>query len=162
MTGPRFAWSGPAHDAVEPIVLLTLEKVLLALLPRAVMAVMQTTMIRASMTAYSTAVGPSSAWTNFDTDWSRPRIRVPLSRFPGGIPAPDLTLPLGLGISTVRTPDPDGTRTCGDDRRKPKEDCSRRLTIPSAAWQPRVSTGPMALRHRLATALPLSRIKKRC
>src|SRR3954462_10337367 len=38
----------------------TLENVLLAFEPRAVMAAMQTTMIRASMTAYSTAVGPSS------------------------------------------------------------------------------------------------------
>src|SRR5262249_3203280 len=36
--------------------------VLLVLEPRAAMAVMQTTMIRASMTAYSTAVGPSSSW----------------------------------------------------------------------------------------------------
>src|SRR5262249_18052127 len=35
-------------------------KVPLALEPRAVMAAMQTTMINASMTAYSTAVGPSS------------------------------------------------------------------------------------------------------
>jgi hypothetical protein len=41
---------------------LTVVKVLLALLPRAVMAVMQTTTIRANMTAYSTAVGPSSRW----------------------------------------------------------------------------------------------------
>src|SRR5581483_10363901 len=48
------------YDAVEPMEELTLENVLLALLPRAVMAVMQTTIIRASMTAYSTAVGPSS------------------------------------------------------------------------------------------------------
>jgi transposase-like protein len=38
----------------------TLAKVLLALLPSTVTAEMQTTMIRASMTAYSTAVGPSS------------------------------------------------------------------------------------------------------
>ena len=36
-------------------------KVALALVPRVVMAVMQTTTIRASITAYSTAVGPSSA-----------------------------------------------------------------------------------------------------
>src|SRR5438067_1310032 len=39
---------------------LTVVKVLLALVPSAVIAVMHTTMIRASMTAYSTAVGPSS------------------------------------------------------------------------------------------------------
>src|SRR5207247_2390311 len=39
---------------------LTVVKVLLALVPRAVIAAMQTTTIRASITAYSTAVGPSS------------------------------------------------------------------------------------------------------
>src|SRR5215210_3778995 len=38
----------------------TLENVLLAFEPRVVMAAMHTTMMRASMTAYSTAVGPSS------------------------------------------------------------------------------------------------------
>jgi hypothetical protein len=43
-----------------PIEVPTLPKVLLALLPRVVMAAMQTTIIRASITAYSTAVGPSS------------------------------------------------------------------------------------------------------
>src|SRR5207249_9121316 len=37
--------------------------VVLALVPSVVMAPMQTTMIRASMTAYSTAVGPSSRFT---------------------------------------------------------------------------------------------------
>src|SRR5689334_23884344 len=42
----------------------TLEKVLLAFDPRVVMAAMHTTMIRASMTAYSTAVGPSSFFRN--------------------------------------------------------------------------------------------------
>jgi len=36
-------------------------KVLFALVPMAVTAAMQTTMIRANITAYSTAVGPSSA-----------------------------------------------------------------------------------------------------
>ncbi len=39
-------------------------KVLLALEPRVVMAAMHTTMIRANITAYSTAVGPSSALMN--------------------------------------------------------------------------------------------------
>jgi hypothetical protein len=38
-----------------------------ALLPRVVMAPMQTTMIRASITAYSTAVGPSSLLRNLAT-----------------------------------------------------------------------------------------------
>ena len=42
----------------------TLTKVLLALVPRVVMAAMHTTTIRASITAYSTAVGPSSAFKN--------------------------------------------------------------------------------------------------
>src|SRR6188768_258465 len=39
-------------------------KVSLAFEPRVVMAAMQTTMIRASITAYSTAVGPSSFFRN--------------------------------------------------------------------------------------------------
>ena len=42
--------------------------VLLALLPSVVIAPMQTTMMRASMTAYSTAVGPSSALRKFTTN----------------------------------------------------------------------------------------------
>src|SRR5438270_14036304 len=49
------------------MVLETLVKVLLALVPRAVMAVMHTTIMRASMTAYSTAVGPSSRLTKSTT-----------------------------------------------------------------------------------------------
>jgi len=40
--------------------LLTVVKVWLALVPRAVMAIKHTTIMSASMTAYSTAVGPSS------------------------------------------------------------------------------------------------------
>src|SRR5215475_13830468 len=54
--------------------LLTLVNVLLALVPRAVMAVMHTTIIRASMTAYSTAVGPSSRFRKFTTLWVNLRI----------------------------------------------------------------------------------------
>src|SRR5262245_34841667 len=42
----------------------TLLKVAFALLPSVVIAPMQTTIISASMTAYSTAVGPSSAFMN--------------------------------------------------------------------------------------------------
>src|SRR5262249_25646798 len=48
----------------HPMLFLTLVNVLLALVPRAVMAVMQTTIIRANITAYSTAVGPSSRFKN--------------------------------------------------------------------------------------------------
>jgi hypothetical protein len=42
----------------------TLENVLLAFDPRVVIAAMHTTMMSASMTAYSTAVGPSSFFRN--------------------------------------------------------------------------------------------------
>src|SRR3954451_10427227 len=56
-----------AQLEVPAMVLLTLEKVALALVPSAVMATMHTTMIRASMTAYSTAVGPSSRFRKFTT-----------------------------------------------------------------------------------------------
>src|SRR5207237_3331406 len=42
----------------------TVVNVLLARWPRVVMAPMQTTMMRASITAYSTAVGPSSRFRN--------------------------------------------------------------------------------------------------
>src|SRR4030081_798128 len=51
--------------------------VVLALPPRVVMAPMQTTMIRASMTAYSTAVGPSSAFTNWTTERENLRNMMP-------------------------------------------------------------------------------------
>src|SRR5271157_2778988 len=50
-----------------PRELLTLPKVLLMLWPSVVMMVMQATRIRASMTAYSTAVGPSSLVRNWRT-----------------------------------------------------------------------------------------------
>src|SRR5712664_776134 len=49
------------------MLLPTLVNVLLALVPSAVIAVMHTTMISASMTAYSTAVGPSSRARKFLT-----------------------------------------------------------------------------------------------
>src|SRR5262249_29784784 len=63
------SWRKPAVDvasggAQEPKALSTWAKVALALVPRAVMATRQTTMIRASITAYSTAVGPSSVSRN--------------------------------------------------------------------------------------------------
>src|SRR3954470_10144157 len=46
------------------VTVATLENVWLAFDPRVVMAAMHTTMMSASMTAYSTAVGPSSFFTN--------------------------------------------------------------------------------------------------
>jgi hypothetical protein len=55
----------------EPVVfraLLTLLKVLFALVPRAVIERIHATMIRASMTAYSTAVGPFSLVRNRTTN----------------------------------------------------------------------------------------------
>ena len=45
--------------------LVTLLNVALVFVPKAVTVVMQATMIKASMTAYSTAVGPSSDARNF-------------------------------------------------------------------------------------------------
>src|SRR5207253_5718440 len=70
--GGAAAARGPGQEGLieEP----TNEKVLLALEPRVVMAAMQTTMIRASITAYSTAVGPSSAFRNDTRDFVRLRI----------------------------------------------------------------------------------------
>src|SRR6266403_1156308 len=62
------------------MVLPTEVKVLLALEPRAVMAVMHTTIIRASMTAYSTAVGPSSRFRKFTTFCANLRMVLVLSR----------------------------------------------------------------------------------
>src|SRR5438874_12269898 len=65
------AWAGSRHQAqleAEPILEPTVVNVWLAFWPRTVMAAMHTTIIRASMTAYSTAVGPSSACTNFTTE----------------------------------------------------------------------------------------------
>src|SRR5262249_40022764 len=56
----------------EPaILLLTVVNVALALVPRAVMATRQTTIMRASITAYSTAVGPSSFLKNFTIEGVR-------------------------------------------------------------------------------------------
>src|SRR5438445_16008 len=72
----------------------TLLKVLLALEPRAVMAVMHTTTIRASMTAYSTAVGPSSWLRKFTTACFRLCMDLPpcgwraASKGPTSLPSP--------------------------------------------------------------------------
>src|SRR3954470_25046796 len=70
--GVRAQLAPPAGAAFSA----TLEKVLLALLPRVVMAAMHTTMMRASMTAYSTAVGPSSFFRNSTNFLVRLRISV--------------------------------------------------------------------------------------
>src|SRR5579871_6155276 len=63
------SWRKPAVRAGpggthEPMAPSTWAKVALALVPRAVMATRQTTIIRANITAYSTAVGPSSVFRN--------------------------------------------------------------------------------------------------
>jgi hypothetical protein len=57
---------GNCYDAL--ILLPTVVYVVFALLPRIVTAVMQAMMISASMTAYSTAVGPSSPLRNSTND----------------------------------------------------------------------------------------------
>src|SRR5947209_2862894 len=59
------------YEPLEPRLLPTVLKVALALVPMVVIAVMHTTMIRASMTAYSTAVGPSSRLTKLTTAWEK-------------------------------------------------------------------------------------------
>jgi len=51
-----------------PAAVETLVNVLFALLPKAVTDAMQTTMIKANITAYSTAVGPSSRFKKSDTE----------------------------------------------------------------------------------------------
>src|SRR5262249_12378582 len=56
-----------AQDADTAVFKATLLKVFRALEPMVVMAAMQTTMIRASITAYSTAVGPSSSFRKRST-----------------------------------------------------------------------------------------------
>ena len=50
----------PRDGQLGPALVATLEKVLLAFVPRVVIAAMHTTTISANITAYSTAVGPSS------------------------------------------------------------------------------------------------------
>jgi hypothetical protein len=49
----------------------TLPKVSLALVPKAVIAAKQMTIIKASMTAYSTAVGPSSVLRKLTKAWAK-------------------------------------------------------------------------------------------
>src|SRR6516162_8025927 len=68
-TGER---QGPDYDPVVPIALPTSLKVVLAFEPSVAMAAMHTTMMRANITAYSTAVGPSSRLRNSTTQ--RPRV----------------------------------------------------------------------------------------
>ena len=63
---PGVAYASVQLDA-EPILLPTVVKVVFAFWPRVVMAARQTTMIKANMTAYSTAVGPSSRATKSTT-----------------------------------------------------------------------------------------------
>ncbi len=67
------------YEPVEPTLLPTVVNVWLALEPSVLMAVMQTTTIRASMTAYSTAVGPSSARTGRGA-------RIPRAGHVGNVP----------------------------------------------------------------------------
>jgi len=73
------------HELLEPdeaaLLRATLLNTALALVPRVVMAVMHTTTIRANITAYSTAVGPSSARKNRFTPLSHPYMEPPLSTF---------------------------------------------------------------------------------
>src|SRR5438876_1132720 len=69
-----------AYDDEVAVFRATLLNVLLAFWPRVVMAVMQTTTMRASITAYSTAVGPSSFCTNWAMAVNQERMKHALSR----------------------------------------------------------------------------------
>jgi hypothetical protein len=70
--GPdRLTCNSAAQLPAAAVFRATLLKVLLALLPRAVTAEMQTTRMRASMTAYSTAVGPLSSFRKRAAVWYR-------------------------------------------------------------------------------------------
>jgi hypothetical protein len=67
-----------------PAAVETLVNVLFALLPKAVTDAMHTTMIKANMTAYSTAVGPSSRFKNSVTQVEKLFNIVPSpSEYPG-------------------------------------------------------------------------------
>jgi hypothetical protein len=55
-------WEGTNYDEALPSELPAVPKILLTFPPKVVTAPMQTTMMSASMIAYSTAVGPSSIW----------------------------------------------------------------------------------------------------
>src|SRR5262249_34117063 len=77
--GRRRAWAAQLDALLVLTALPTVVKVALALVPSVVMAAMHTTMISASMTAYSTAVGPSSRFRNSTADWVNRRMCLLLS-----------------------------------------------------------------------------------
>src|SRR5438270_6282732 len=118
--------------AYEPEVFrATLANVLLALEPRAVMAVMQTTTIRASITAYSTAVGPSSFRRNSRTACRLNMDANPLRlRAAGGRARP--------GLTSHPTEEVRPERDSGDGTQAPAVcgGAQRSFSIPSAAWRP--------------------------
>src|SRR5690348_8481018 len=64
-------WPEAWPDYEELMAVPTEVNVPLAFLPRVVIAPMQTTMIKANMTAYSTAVGPSSLFKKSATEQAR-------------------------------------------------------------------------------------------
>jgi hypothetical protein len=80
---PVFA-QPPIRQLAPPIEAATLLNVVEALLPIAVIAVKQTMMISASITAYSTAVGPSSDLRKRRTIRDRFFITSPDTAAPGG------------------------------------------------------------------------------
>src|SRR5438105_15729361 len=73
--------TGFAYDPLTATLSDTLLKVLLALEPIDVTATRHTTMIKASITAYSTAVGPSSALTKLTTGLSHLAMDPALSKW---------------------------------------------------------------------------------
>src|SRR6476620_3946320 len=87
-----FERTSVCYEPVLASLLETLVKVLLALVPRAVIATMHTTMMRANITAYSTAVGPSSFARKARTCF----VRVPIMISPCNFDFPDSGRPFLL------------------------------------------------------------------
>src|SRR5262245_38106161 len=105
MRGPRRAGrpAEPEHQLPADALSDTFPNVSLALLPRAVMAKMHTTMIRASMTAYSTAVGPSSFFRKRTVFFNIARY---MSRYPPRLSAGRLCIGPWMKPITRRTGGP--------------------------------------------------------
>jgi len=85
-TRPSFFDSNHELELEDPAALLSDEllNTLFVFAPMVVMAPTQTTMIRASMTAYSTAVGPSSAFANVTRGPYHLHMQIPFLSGRGG------------------------------------------------------------------------------
>src|SRR5580700_2993007 len=107
------------------------------------MAVMHTTMIRASITAYSTAVGPSSFFRKLTRDCRRLRI-LPFS-YPGPC-EPDKRR--SSGVLRIAGPDViDGQRKRGDASTVGEEGYAGKRSVANAGRRSAGPLGPGPARH---------------